>query len=307
MASGHRFGGGWTDLKLGVLQDYLAFFTTALRKQKFELLYIDGFAGSGGRIVERVIARGSPLFGTLDESENIDVPGSARIALETKPPFHRIVLIERHNRRFAELKSLCSHYPDVEVLPLQGEANEAITNLCRSQRWRASSANYHGIRAVLFLDPYGMNVNYSTLGTIAETKAIDVWYLFPLSGVYRQAARSGHKLTTSKRAAITRILGTDEWESAFYSEPKSNDLFANVGASRRTADVSMIEVYVKSRLENIFPRVTKPLRLSMKNGAPLYSLFFAMSNSDPKAIGLALKGANHILKSGISSQTRPRN
>lgn len=302
MKAEHRYGGRWTDEKLDVLGKYLTFFTTALRKQDFQLLYIDGFAGSGNRLIERTIAAEAPLFGIESQSERIHAPGSARIALETDPPFHRIVLIERHGKRFAELQKLCSRHPGIAVDLRQGDANEAIVDLCRSTPWRGPMAPGRGVRAVLFLDPYGMNLTFSTLEAIAATKAIDVWYLFPLSGVYRQASRDGRKLTAYKRRSITRILGTDAWETAFYPQPKSDDLFGDTIGAYRSADVKAIEAYVKARLEIVFPTVRGPRTLSLDNGAPLFSLFFAMSNPDPKASGLALKGANHILKTGISSQ-----
>lgn len=306
MTSDHNFGGNWTDQKLDVLRSYLTFFTTALRNQNFQLLYIDGFAGSGGRTIERILARESPLFGIENQSERIDAPGSARIALETNPPFHRMVLNERHGKRFLALKKLCADHPGIEVDLLQGDANDAIIDLCRSTVWRGPGAPGRGIRAVLFLDPYGMNLRFSTLEAIAATQAIDVWYLFPLSGVYRQASKDGRKLTPYKRASITRILGTDKWEIEFYSKNKINDLFGDNSEHYRSADVEAIELYVKKRLMSVFPKVTDPLTLKMDNGAPLFSLFFAMSNPDPRALGLALKGANHILNVGISSQVRPR-
>jgi three-Cys-motif partner protein len=34
-------------------------------------------------------------------------------------------------------------------------------------------------RAVLFLDPYGMQVEWQTIEAIAKTAAIDLWLLFP--------------------------------------------------------------------------------------------------------------------------------
>lgn len=307
MSDNHDFGGNWTDRKLNVLRQYLIFFTTALRKQRFELIYIDGFAGSGGRMVEKIISHASPMFGMPGHSERIDVPGSARIALETTPPFDRMILIERHGKRFAALQQLCARYPKVQVEPLQGETNQALVHLCGTTPWRIVSNERRGIRAVLFLDPYGMNLEFSTLEAIAATKAIDVWYLFPLSGVYRQAARSGTKLTPAKRSAITRILGTGDWDAEFYPATYKNDMFGGTPEALRTADVTAIETYVHRRLKAVFPTVTEPMRLCMDNGTPLYSLFFAVSNPDPKAIGLARRGANHILKAGISSQVRPRN
>jgi hypothetical protein len=45
----HRVGGDWTKTKLAVLANYLAAYTTALKKTPFELLYLDTFAGTGCR------------------------------------------------------------------------------------------------------------------------------------------------------------------------------------------------------------------------------------------------------------------
>jgi three-Cys-motif partner protein len=156
----------------------------------------------------------------------------------------------------------------------------------------------------MFLDPYGMSVEYATLQEIQRTAAIDVWYLFPLSGLYRQAAHSKMDISPDKEAAITRILGTDEWKARFYATGEP-DLFGNVCDGPRIADVDAIEDYVRERLAGVFPQVLKPLRL-YRQGIPIFSLFFAVSNPDRGAWGLAIKAANHILSSGISSQTRRR-
>ena len=126
-----------------------------------------------------------------------------------------------------------------------------------------------------------MNVEFETLKRIRDTRAIDVWYLFSLSGIYRQAARSKPKLTPAKREAITRILGTAEWEEKFYADTGGSDLFGGAIQGYRTADVDAIEAYVRERLGTVFPKVTNPLRLHNAAKAPIFSLFFAMSNPDP--------------------------
>ena len=43
----NAFGGLWTKEKLDVLRDYLGFYCKALSGQKFDLVYIDAFAGTG--------------------------------------------------------------------------------------------------------------------------------------------------------------------------------------------------------------------------------------------------------------------
>lgn len=293
----HRYGGPWTNIKTGVLRSYLGFFTSALKNQGFELWYIDGFAGTGTRTIDQ---RDADLFGEGSEPQEID--GSAKIALGIDPPFQRFVFIEEKPKRVAALKALAEGRSDVVIV--QGDANAAITELCRSTAWRGKLAPGSGIRAVMFLDPYGMSVDYATLQEMRQTAAIDVWYLFPLSGLYRQAAHSKMDISPDKEAAITRILGTDEWKTRFYAAGEP-DLFGNICDGPRIADVNAIEDYVRERLVNVFPHVLKPLRL-YRQRVPIFSLFFAMSNPDTAALGLAKKGANHILNSGISSQRRRR-
>jgi three-Cys-motif partner protein len=65
---------------------------------------------------------------------------------------------------------------DIQIRP--GDANVEIQELCKKD-WSSH-------RAVLFLDPYGMQVEWKTIEAIAATKAIDLWLLFPLGiGVNR--------------------------------------------------------------------------------------------------------------------------
>ena len=55
---------------------------------------------------------------------------------------------------------------------LNEDANTAVQRICASTNW-------HNNRAVLFLDPYGMQVSWETLAAVAATKAIDLWMLYP--------------------------------------------------------------------------------------------------------------------------------
>jgi hypothetical protein len=70
---------------------------------------------------------------------------------------------------------------------------------------------------------------------------------------------------------------------------------------QRDADVTGLERYVRSRLQTIFPAVLPPLALPFAKRPQKFSLFFAVSNPAPPAIGLASRIACHILKVGSSS------
>src|SRR5437773_2455379 len=70
---------------------------------------------------------------------------------------------------------------------------------------------------------------------------------------YRQATRRSSDIEPSKRGAITRILGTDAWETELYSDLGQADMFGEQD-KQRTADVRRLERYVKARLVTIFAR-----------------------------------------------------
>ncbi|MDY0043019.1 MAG: three-Cys-motif partner protein TcmP [Desulforhabdus sp.] len=277
----HSFGGVWTRIKLEALDKYLSAFNRALSGQNFKRLYIDAFAGTGRCDI------------TVD-GEKTCIDGSARRALRAVPPFHAFYFIELKSKKLGALRALRDEYPGLDIEIVAGDANSAIQQLCRTYDWRNT-------RAVLFLDPYGMHVEWATLEAVARTGAIDVWYLFPYSGLYRQAAKAADAIDPSKAAAITKILGTDGWRQTFYAQPRQNDLFGMDTADERAVEHPEMLAYVSARLRTVFPAVTEPKILyqsgNTKNpaGAPLFALYFAASNPSPKAYGLATKIARDVL------------
>lgn len=172
MTEDHRFGGDWTTAKLAILERYLVAYATALKGQGFEKLYVDAFAGTGYRLPRpdpSPSAAQGRLFPDLAGPEpQALLDGSARIALRSEPCFDRYLFIERSAVRCEALRLLADEFPGrasrVEIR--EGEANEEIRGLCRGG-WR-------GRRAVLFLDPYGMQVRWSTIEAVAATRAIDL-------------------------------------------------------------------------------------------------------------------------------------
>lgn len=298
-ASDHEFGGVSTDLKLNMIDSYLRSFTTALKGKFSELWYIDAFAGTGERTV-RYAAQEADLIGTAAEERIERLRGSAQLAIDVKPPFDRLIFMDSNAKHCAALRNLRAANPSRTIDIVEQDANHAVAELLKGRRWG-------GIRAVMFLDPYGMSVNWSTLEAICATGAIDVWYLVSLSGLFRQAARDARAVDLAKRTALTRMLGTEDWDAAWYERTNRHDLFGETSEeSMRIADVEAMEAFVGKRLASLFPKVLKPLRLRNARGIPQFALFFAISNSDPKAIGLASKIASYILNSGRASQVRPR-
>lgn len=298
----HEFGGQHTEIKLELVEKYLQAYMSALRRKFDNLWYIDAFAGTGSRTV-RVEARDGDLFDTPAPARTETRRGSARIALDVQPAFDRLVFMDANPEHCVALQELKKSYPGRNIDILKGDANRLIQDQIKWDGWKNT-------RAVMFLDPYGMEVEWSTLRAIAETRAIDVWYLFSLSGLYRQAARNIGSVDDSKRRALTRMFGSDQWERELYSPIGSAQTLLEgldpIEVRQRNADVTGLETYVRRRLESIFPMVLDPFPLPPNSRPQRFSLFFAVSNPSTAATELAKRFGNHILTSGRSSHVRSR-
>jgi three-Cys-motif partner protein len=78
-----HFGGPWTEIKLDAVCYYLECYTKALSRMRFDLWYVDGFAGAGDRTNEK-------LTGGLLERQPMKwvtetLPGSAKRAMAPSP------------------------------------------------------------------------------------------------------------------------------------------------------------------------------------------------------------------------------
>jgi three-Cys-motif partner protein len=141
--------------------------------------------------------------------------GSARLALKTKPRFDQYVFIERDAERCAALETLRGEFPELaaDIRVEQGEANQEIRALCRED-WR-----HH--RAVLFLDPYGMQVEWPTIEAVAKTQAIDLWLLFRWGSASRACSRGpalsprdGERGSTGSSAPGTGTTNSIAWSAS---------------------------------------------------------------------------------------------
>ncbi|MEH2534388.1 three-Cys-motif partner protein [Bradyrhizobium sp. AZCC 1588] len=295
----HEFGGISTDLKLSLVGEYLHKFTTALRSQFENLWYVDAFAGTGERTII-VPGRAADMLGPEIDARVERRAGSAKIAIDVTPAFDRLIFMDKRPKHVAALNELRAANQSRNISVVAGDANEEILKLLTQQK------SWAGTRAVMFLDPYGMSVDWRTLEAIRATEAIDIWYLVSLSGLFRQATRDAENLDPSKRGALTRMIGTPDWEKDWYEMSQRINLFGETDERfARTAEVDDMEKYFGVRLKALFPAVLPPLRLNDDRGIPQFALFFAISNPKTAAIGLASRIARHILKSGISSKVRP--
>jgi three-Cys-motif partner protein len=259
---------------LAVLEKYLAAYTTALKNKPFELLYIDAFAGCGWREASADARRkhetaqlalsGAETAGDEVEEGAGFLEGSARVALRCQPAFNKYVFIEKKAKYCRGLEALRSDFPqqaaNIEIV--HGDANRALQEMC-AQDWRKR-------RAVLFLDPYGTEVEWRTIEAIAGTKAIDLWVLFPLGGVNRMLPASG-EMPHAWRERLGEIFGCRDWETVLYEPESAPLLFKDDEARRIKAGVEVIRRFFLTRLRECFAGVAaEPLVLRNSRNAPLF-------------------------------------
>lgn len=293
----HKFGGDWTEIKLSRLHKYLKayrrIFTQNEKARYFKTWYVDAFAGTGSRTQASTPTEHAALFEDVyDDAETTEYrDGSAKIALGLPEPFDHYLFIEKSRGRVVELEEMIKHdHPALltrcECQP--GEANSLLKVWCKKRDWQKE-------RAVVFLDPYGMQVEWSTIEVLAATKAIDLWYLFPLGvGVARLLTYDGNiDEAWSKRLDL--LFGTADWRTEFYRVTVSQpNLFGERHETvERDAPVAKIEAFIHARLAVIFEKAAKGLVLKNSRSSPLYLLRFAAANK--KGAPTALKIAQDIL------------
>jgi three-Cys-motif partner protein len=284
------FGGSWTEKKLEILKKYLDAYNTALKKQPFKRVYIDAFAGTGYRQQRKRQYNIQGFFEELEQDESKKfLKGSAKLALEASPSFHRYIFIESDRNKINELEKLQKEHPEKanQLEIVQSDANEFIQNYCNDEDWANT-------RAVLFLDPFATEVEWPTIEAIAKTQCIDVWILFPLMAVNRLLAKDPQKISYDR---LNRIFGTQDWFEHFYKTRTLDDIFGkSVDIIIKACDFVRIGKFYKSRLKTIFPGVAEKHKVFYNSRrSALFQLFFAAGNT--KGAPIAIRIAEYLMES----------
>ena len=246
----------WSEVKLEVLGDYLHSFTTAVRGRSGEATCLDLFAGSYDN--QRRHASGT-------------FPGSARIALETEPPFTRLALFELPEPA-AQLEAAISAARPADdrwrVFP--GDCNvtlQAALEWLEPVRWAPSFA---------FLDPRGLQVAWTTVKRLAGWRSdkktkVEQWILLPEPALARVLGLQG---ASGRRSAerLDRLYGTRDWV-AVHQLRRSGEISAQ---EMRAEFVNLL----RWRLEtDLGYTTTHALQIVNTAGHPVYTLVFATDSS----------------------------
>jgi three-Cys-motif partner protein len=200
------------------------------------------------------------------------------------------VFIEKTRTRFRQLRRLKAEFPHLarRITLVQGDSNERLQEMSQKRDWRRS-------RAVLFLDPFAMQLEWETLEAVAATEAMDTWILWPIMAMNRLLEHAG-RIPESWRLRMNRFLGTEKWYDEFYRVREGRDLFGTtIDRIEKVADFEALSQYLNRRLGAIFAAVAEnPRILRNSRGTPLFLFCFAAAN--PRGAPIAKRIAEHILK-----------
>lgn len=246
----------WSEVKLAILREYLAAFTTACSGKSQEILGLDLFAGG----FDNARRHGSGVF-----------PGSTRVALETQPSFTRLAFFELPDMASKLEDDIEAARPDDgrwRVFP--GDCNDHIgeaLDWLRPVRWAPTFA---------FLDPRGLQVAWSTVEALARWRSdkrtkVEQWMLFPEPALARVLGLQGVR-GRSSADKLTRLFGTDDWV-AIHQLRRGGNLD---GEGMRAEFVNLL----RWRLENVLGyRTTHALQIVNTRGHPVYTMVFATDSA----------------------------
>jgi len=238
-----------SEIKLEIVRDYAAAYSTILTKKKLPHIYIDAFAGAGQHI---------------SKSTGGFVPGSPLNALNVQPPFREYYFIDLDVTRVESLQRIAGARNDVHVY--EGDCNEVLVKRV------FPTLHFESFRrALCLLDPYGLDLNWDVMFQAGQLGTIDMFLNFPVMDMNRNVLwRNPDKVSIEQLARMTSFWCGD-WKEAAYTTERS--LF---GEPEKESNDAIAAAFGR-RLQKIagFKNVPAPLHMRNSKGATVYYLFFA--------------------------------
>lgn len=271
----NQFGGEWTERKMKIVVDYAKAYLTIMDKQTWaKTMYFDGFAGSG--IIEK------------DEDQGITKGTALRILDIVNPcPFDLYYFVELNEENKNELeRRIHENYFGRNAHVVNADCNNKLISMAQFLKKNKS------YRALVFIDPYGMSVNWNSIEALKEL-GVDLWILVPTGiGISRLLKNDGN-ISDSWLSKLEKFLGLSQEEirTHFYKIKESNTLFGiETVIEKEKNTVNKAGELYKQRLSTIFKFVSEPFVMKNSTNSIMYHFMMATNNAK------ALKIANDVIK-----------
>lgn len=256
-----RSWGPWTEIKLDALSKYLHAFSVACSGKASRTLYLDLFAGAAEN---------------TSRTTGLEVSGSALRALQTNPPFTKLLLSELHPTKASSLEdALRAKFPGRDVEVLAGDCNVVIPARLgelarRDSGWRLTPS-------FAFIDQYSAEIHWDTLRFLAEFRQskqgwrTELWLYFGDSFLPRGLASSSPESRARYAERVDRMYGTDQWREI--SEGRNQNFLTPGQAKDELVNL------MRWRLQEVLGyNRTIPLKMARPEGHGLYTMIFATNH-----------------------------
>ena len=279
--------GPWAAEKLERLRKYISAYTTVLSNQRWceGFFYIDAFAGSGLHQIrhaegpvddaQQLLLQASEFAQEQLEQKSL-LAGSPRVALEIARPFSHYTFIEKNPDRAAQLQQLATEFDGVRRISIVSEDCNAflLSRVVSSQK-----VSWKSHRALVFLDPFGMQVPWSTIEALAATGpgAIEIFLNFPVGMAIQRLLPRKPQFSDEMRLKLDLYFGSDDWFDLLYK--KKRGLFEDDDPRKVENSGAVLVEWYRERLKRAFGHASQPLLIRNTRGAHLYYLLVASGNA----------------------------
>lgn len=262
-----NWGGKWTQDKVDIFIKYLSAYLSIMSKQKFKLIYFDGFAGSG------------KIQSGLKNSTLIEGVATQVLALNNPTGFSIYYLVDLNRKKAANLESLIEkQFPNNSSRKTYVVSDDCNKRLIGMADYLKKNKSY---RALAYLDPYGMEVKWSSLQAFKSVPC-DLWILVPTGvGINRMLTKSG-EINDGWMFKLSEFFGmsSEEIRNFFYKEQRQQNLFGEVETKLVKEDraIGMIIHLYQNRLKSIWNYVSKPFPMKSPKGHIMFHFLCVSQN-----------------------------
>jgi three-Cys-motif partner protein len=251
-----RSAGEWTLDKLEIIRRYTIEFAKICDRHAPSFHFIDGFAGPG---VNR-LRNTSELYW-----------GSPMIALRTKPPFSRCLLLEYTKRGYEALSARTSSFGERASVH-RGDSNSRLIPLMQNEI-------NHRAPSLCVLDPEGSELEWPTVVGVAEFKRgqkhkVEQLILLATDTGFTRGLFTRAQIPDSSIAMMDRIFGNQRWHS-IYERRLNGDITPKLA---REEYVKLFQYGLERELGYAHTLV-RPIKDRGFEGRLKYMLVFATSNA----------------------------
>ena len=185
----------WSLEKYKLVGSYCDIFTTGMKSQWDQLVYIDLFAGAGH---SKIIESGKTYL------------SSALIAMSIPNPFTKYILCEEDKERYAALRSrVKKNFSHLDVTLINGDSNKIIDVVYKSI---PSFKRGNTLLPFCFVDPYSLNLHFRTIETLGGKILMD---FLILQALHMDGNRNLSKYLKDENDKIALYLGNDNWREEY--------------------------------------------------------------------------------------------